>query len=121
MGQIVSIIIIVFGVLQIILFFKIWGMTNNISLINKKIKEHTYEYYMLIGDKEMAFKTLKEEMVSRLLNIKMETYSKDSFIQIANEEISNYIKLMEMTGFKIPLHLTSAEAFIAYKKEINLK
>lgn len=29
----VGIIIIVFGVLQIILFFKLWGMTNNISRI----------------------------------------------------------------------------------------
>lgn len=27
----VSIVVIVFGVLQIILFFKLWGMTNNIS------------------------------------------------------------------------------------------
>ena len=31
----VSIIIIVFGILQIILFFKIWGMTNNVSSIRK--------------------------------------------------------------------------------------
>lgn len=29
--NIVSIIIIVFGILQIILFFKVWGMTNNVS------------------------------------------------------------------------------------------
>nr|DAZ44138.1 MAG TPA: hypothetical protein [Caudoviricetes sp.] len=29
--NIVSIIIIVFGILQIILFFKMWGMTNNVS------------------------------------------------------------------------------------------
>lgn len=27
----VSIVIIIFGILQIILFFKLWGMTNNIS------------------------------------------------------------------------------------------
>lgn len=27
----ISIIIIVFGILQIILFFKLWGMTNNVS------------------------------------------------------------------------------------------
>ena len=29
--NIVSIIIIVFGILQIILFFKLWGLTNNVS------------------------------------------------------------------------------------------
>lgn len=32
----VSIILIVFGVLQIILFFKLWGMTNDV----RKIKVH---------------------------------------------------------------------------------
>ena len=30
MIEIVGIVLIVFGVLQIILFFKIWGMTNDI-------------------------------------------------------------------------------------------
>ena len=32
----VSIILIVFGVLQIILFFKLWGMTNDM----RQLKEH---------------------------------------------------------------------------------
>ena len=32
----VSIILIVFGVLQIILFFKLWGMTNDV----RQLKEH---------------------------------------------------------------------------------
>ncbi|WP_303013845.1 hypothetical protein [uncultured Bacteroides sp.] len=39
----VSIVIIVFGILQIILFFKLWGMTNDIgkirSIIEKKIQQ----------------------------------------------------------------------------------
>lgn len=38
--NIVSIIIIVFGILQIILFFKIWGMTNNISEIKIMVKDY---------------------------------------------------------------------------------
>lgn len=32
----VSVILIIFGVLQIILFFKLWGMANDM----KKLKEH---------------------------------------------------------------------------------
>lgn len=32
----VGIIIIVFGILQIILFFKVWGMTNDIKKIKNK-------------------------------------------------------------------------------------
>lgn len=32
-----GIVMIAFGILQIILFFKVWGMTNNVKLIWKKI------------------------------------------------------------------------------------
>lgn len=39
MYEFLSIVLIVFGVLQIILFFKMWGMTNNV----KKIKEKYFE------------------------------------------------------------------------------
>lgn len=34
----ISIIFIVFGILQIILFFKMWGMTNNISRITRLLE-----------------------------------------------------------------------------------
>lgn len=40
--NIVSIIIIVFGILQIILFFKIWGMTNDIREIKNKYMNIDY-------------------------------------------------------------------------------
>lgn len=33
-----SIIFIVFGVLQIILFFKLWGMTNDVSKLLQEVK-----------------------------------------------------------------------------------
>ena len=37
----VSIVVIIFGILQIILFFKLWGMTNNISEIKEILKSHS--------------------------------------------------------------------------------
>lgn len=42
----VSIVIIVFGILQIILFFKIWGMTNNIKEIKNLIKFEVRKDYL---------------------------------------------------------------------------
>lgn len=39
MYEFLSIILIVFGILQIVLFFKVWGMTNDV----KKIKEIAQE------------------------------------------------------------------------------
>lgn len=38
----IYLIVIVFGILQIILFFKIWGMTSNVKRIVKKINEKDY-------------------------------------------------------------------------------
>lgn len=37
MMEFLSIVMLVFGILQIILFFKIWGMTNDVSAIESKI------------------------------------------------------------------------------------
>lgn len=39
----VSIIIIVFGILQIILFFKLWGMTNDIREMKNKYMDDQYK------------------------------------------------------------------------------
>jgi hypothetical protein len=40
MIEIVGIVVIIFGILQIILFFKIWGMTNDVARIVTILKEH---------------------------------------------------------------------------------
>lgn len=37
MELIVILLVIAFGILQIILFFKLWGMTNNVKIIKNKI------------------------------------------------------------------------------------
>lgn len=39
MYEFLTIVLIVFGVLQIILFFKMWGMTNNVKEIKRKYFE----------------------------------------------------------------------------------
>lgn len=36
----ICLVAIVFGILQIILFFKIWGMTNNVRKLTKHFCEH---------------------------------------------------------------------------------
>ena len=39
MSTLISIILVVFGILQIVLFFKLWGMTNDIRDIKNKYLE----------------------------------------------------------------------------------
>nr|DAQ83203.1 MAG TPA: hypothetical protein [Caudoviricetes sp.] len=55
----VSIVIIVFGILQIILFFKLWGMTNNIKELKKNYKENSNSLLLSI---ERLTSTVKNEI-----------------------------------------------------------
>ena len=42
METFMAIVFLVFGILQIILFFKIWGMTNNVKKIKNKLFEDDF-------------------------------------------------------------------------------
>lgn len=68
MEDFMVLISVIFGILSLILFFKVWGMCNNISRINKKINknddiETTIEFLLRIGEKEKA----KEVLLNRIL------------------------------------------------------
>jgi len=52
METIIGIIFAIFGILQIILFFKIWGMTNDIKEIKEKY---------LYGDRVQPIQAISEE------------------------------------------------------------
>ena len=60
--EFLSIVMLVFGILQIILFFKIWGMTNDISrirsIIEKEIQQKTIAKHNKIPN-ENAINLLK--------------------------------------------------------------
>lgn len=60
MATLVSIIIIIFGILQIILFFKLWGMTNDVRKIAVKLcpKEHSVSH----SNKKAIVKATNEEI-----------------------------------------------------------
>lgn len=79
--NLVSIIIIVFGILQIILFFKIWGMTDDIKAIKEKylnnIVEETYytspdNHQYKVGD---LVTNIKNDKQMRIKEIKGDKYS----------------------------------------------
>jgi membrane protease subunit (stomatin/prohibitin family) len=40
---ILGLVMLVFGILQIILFFKVWGMTNDVSAIREILQPHKTE------------------------------------------------------------------------------
>lgn len=77
--NILSIIFMVFGVLQIILFFKVWGMTNNVKKIlnnvaqESSLRDDSFEskvrFQLLQGDKEAAQRLLITQFVKAVEDI----------------------------------------------------
>lgn len=81
MEDFLAFIVFVFGVLNIILFFKIWGMTNNVAAMRKKISSADkvqdivrIEKMKGTSDSELQ-KILAEKMACDLLKIYNDGYS----------------------------------------------
>lgn len=53
MEEITSIIIFVFGILSLILFFKVWGMCNNVKAIREELSKHPRYHYAANSSQEM--------------------------------------------------------------------
>lgn len=90
---ITSIVIIAFGVLQIILFFKVWGMTNDV----RKIKNNTIDSFneahkqIIIGNKDKAFDIYKRLYVEDLIKIS----------ELTGDFKSNYPRLVEKYKYEL--------------------
>lgn len=121
MTTLVSIIIIVFGVLQIILFFKIWAMTNDINAIRKKytFSDSNVREYLLRGLPDDAYKALKDEIYMRMSYLMLYYHTEENFIKKATPEIEEYVRVAELAGFKLPDHMTSAEKYWKYQERLK--
>lgn len=68
----ISIIFIVFGILQIILFFKIWGMTNDVSKITRILESKAFNFqesHMNDSQEKVEQPTHQEMELSNDINI----------------------------------------------------
>lgn len=70
----IAIITIVVGVLQIVLFFKLWSMTNDVKKLKNKLRadfdiDRTDEIRiaLLKGDKEKAIELLTDKLATELV------------------------------------------------------
>lgn len=95
METLLAIIFIVFGVLQIILFFKIWGMTDDIREINSKVCIENKPYMdpfleakisYLKGDKISTKDLVDNNFFTELLRC----YSYDPFDERYNSLVEKY-------------------------------
>lgn len=127
-----GIVMIAFGILQIILFFKIWAMTNNVREIKGKLEENISDDTILLkaqlfaldGDKQQSFNLYKESFHKSIIELFNKTISefgdKDNLDYKERNEyykseykkvVKYYIKRVEKLGIKL-----DTEKFDSYEK-----
>lgn len=108
--EILSIVLLVFGVLQIILFFRMWGMTNHVREIYGKMNADSYLSCILKGDKENAYRIAVDGLYKELAD---RAYDNPSlFPEKAAPVIEKYRKMIKETGHEVPELLSHPEKFM---------
>lgn len=88
---ILYVIMFVWGVLNIILFFKIWIMTNNVSAIRNKLNNETDFSCLATGNKEEIKKLLISLFTAEVKSIVDQTLSGDIGRQINQKFIERIV------------------------------
>lgn len=97
----ISFIIVVVSVLQIVLFFKIWKMTNDVRKIKKKIdadleidRTDKIRIALLKGDKQKAIELLTDKLATELVRKSNEEYMTHDEISALKEKYAKeFLKL----------------------------
>lgn len=112
MIEFLSIVLLIFGVLQIILFFKLWIMTNDVRKIKERVLMGSgVRYYLATGDKEKAYQKLVDELFDYLDGEAAVSY-KNAFIEKTLPVIEKYRNIItEETGHELPEYLSDPQKF----------
>jgi hypothetical protein len=97
----ISFIIVVVSVLQIVLFFKIWKMINDVRKIKKKIdadleidRTDKIRIALLKGDKQKAIELLTDKLATELVRKSNEEYMTPDEISALKEKYAKeFLKL----------------------------
>lgn len=119
----VGIIIIVFGVLQIILFFKMWGMTNDVGNINSKLHEakdenKEYELLMISGKDEAVYQILTNKL-SKDIHEAYQSFSESYYEKEVKRLLGIYKPKFLKIGKEIPDHLLKCSSNEYIKALLN--
>lgn len=113
MIEFLSFVMLVFGILEIILFFKLWRMTNDVKKIKNKITlGYGIRYFLAIGDKEKIYQKAVEELYNKLDTQALVRRSDAYFLENAQRTIETYKKIVEETGHELPEYLSDPQKFL---------
>lgn len=134
-----GIVMIVWGILEIILFFKIWGMTNDIKALKKdhfnetvfESKEEMAKYLrknLVLGNMENVKKTLLKNFIDNVehgyavlpkgeyVNDCWITFDEKNLDESITPYVDNLILQYGKIGEEVPVYITRMKAFRDYYK-----
>lgn len=120
---ITSVIMIVFGVLQIILFFKVWAMTNDTKKIKNTVLANGYpsgvspaKIEFALGNAEKAQQMAKREFICDVYRV----YSIVSANKLMDEQ-QEYMKKFEELEGEYKNRFDNASSFIEFDQFSSFK
>ena len=96
---ILAIVMLIFGILQIILFFKLWGMTNNVKLLSRR-----FARYELTDIKKAIYKkssNIADLLFDSLYDSMSKVYGWNDIMAYKRVK-DEYRKLYEEAGVEFP-------------------
>lgn len=119
----VSVVMIVFGILQIILFFKMWGMTNDVGNINSKLHERKdenkeYELLMISGENKAVYQILTNKL-SKDIHEAYQSFSESYYEKEVKRLLELYKPKFQKIDREIPEHLLKCSSNEYIKTLLN--
>ncbi len=108
MVEFLSIIIIVFGILQIILFFKVWGMTNNVSELKKMYDDRSEKLISAINRVASEIQKSNSNKVESKQETKIasqESKKEEKMEKVHKEEIKKELPVIDENSNDFKQHL----------------
>jgi len=90
MNALFTAIAIIFAILQIVLFFKLWKMTDNVSIMKHELQQ-LVKIQILSTDNQMKIKLLKSELFSFMDNYSPNTNNNEDIVSSVNRIVNYYI------------------------------
>lgn len=126
-----SIVLVVVSILQIILFFKVWGMTNDVDAIKISIgATDNFSSLAWMGSSESAYRSLCKSMLEELESVMCWSYIKKGELNEIPEYMNGGVKSIESIidryegkfiaiGEKMPEHLSSVSKMNEFGLRLN--
>lgn len=89
MNALFTAIAIIFAILQIVLFFKLWKMTDNVSIMKHELQQ-LVKIQILSTDNQMKIKLLKSELFSFMDNYSPNTNKNEDIVSSVNRVVNYY-------------------------------